>query len=75
MKMGTTSIETQMARTPLAIVSSPRVGPTFSSCSGVGVDAGRQAAALQELDQVVDFLGLEPLPSPFDDPLVADLGC
>ncbi len=37
MKMGTTKSETQMANTPLAIVSSPSVGPTFSSCSGVGL--------------------------------------
>ena len=44
MKIGTTSIEIQIAKMPLAIVSSPRVGPTFSSWSGVGFEARRQAA-------------------------------
>ena len=56
MNSGTTSIEIAMACTPLAIVSSPRVGPIFSSCSGVGVEGGRQAAGLEDLDQVVDLL-------------------
>ena len=37
------------------------------------VDARRQAPPLEDRDQVVDLLGLEPLPAPFDDPLVADL--
>ena len=42
MKTGTTIIETTMARIPLAIVSSPRVEPTFSSWSGSGLRlAGR----------------------------------
>ena len=36
MKIGTTKSETQIAKTPLAIVSSPSVGPTFSSWRGVG---------------------------------------
>ena len=74
MKIGTTSIETQMARTPLAIVSSPRVGPTFSSWRGLGLTLAGRLPAWRMLDQVLDFLGLEPLPAPFDDPLVADLG-
>ena len=62
-----------MAKMPLAIVSSPRVGPTFSSWSGVGFEARRQAAGPEHLDQVLDFLGLEALRAPFDDPRVADL--
>ena len=63
-----------MARQPLAIESSPRVGPTFSSWAGVGIRLAGRLARLEDLDQVLDFLGLEPLSASLDDPLVADLG-
>ena len=48
-----------MARTPLAIVSSPRVGPTFSSWSGSGLRLAGRLPDLEDRDQVVDLLGLE----------------
>ncbi len=62
-----------MAKTPLAMVSSPRVGPTFSSWSGVGFEARRQAAGPEDVDQVLDLLRLEPLRAALDDARVADL--
>ena len=38
------------------------------------VQACRQAARLENVDQVLDFLGLEPLAASLDDARIADLG-
>ena len=64
MKIGTTSIETQMAQMPLAIVSSPRVGPTFSSWSGVGLRLAGRLPARRTLIRCSTSLGLNPCGPP-----------
>ena len=64
MKMGTTSIETQMAQMPLAMVSSPRVGPTFSSWSGVGFRLAGRLPARSTLIRCSTSFGLKPCGPP-----------
>ena len=62
-----------IARTPLAIVSSPRVGPDGLLLERLRVQARRQAPLAEDLDQVVQVLRREPARAPFDDPRVSDL--
>ena len=64
MKIGTTSIDTQMARQPLAIESSPSVGPTFSSWAGVGFRLAGRLPAWRMLIRCWTSLGLNPWPPP-----------
>ena len=64
MKIGTTSIETQIAKTPLAIVSSPSVGPTFSSWSGSGFRLAGKLPARSTWIRCSTSLALKPCGPP-----------
>ena len=64
MKIGTTSIETQMAQHALGdrVLAQRRADLLFLERGRV--QARRQAAGPEDVDQVLDFLGLEPLRRP-----------
>ena len=64
MKIGTTSSETQMAKTPLAIVSSPNVGPTFSSWTGFGLRLAGRLPARSTWTRCSTSLALNPCGPP-----------